>query len=112
MKEYRLLPKNTIFFFCFFSIITFFCSSCNLFGLKVHDYLKEYTENAAVLLYQLDKEYPLDKEGFVSVPSDKELNVYLILRNPKKYKLDFNYEFKTETVEKWSDSADSGKKAI
>lgn len=72
-------------------------NSCQMFtdswNAPVKDYFKEYTENAAVVGVEFEKEYPVDSEGYISVPSYPDINVSLILRNPRKYVLDTSVEF-------------------
>jgi len=71
----------------------FVCVSCsNLFtDTGVKDYLKEYTENAAVVSYTLDSTYPTDNSGITCLPSGSSRTITLTLRNPQQYTLTAGY---------------------
>lgn len=68
-------------------------SSCSMFNVGVKDYLREYTENAAVELYKFDAEYPKDNSGITCISSDSQKQITFYMRNPQEYKLSISHSF-------------------
>lgn len=63
-------------------------SSCKLFNQPIDTYLKEYTENCAIMRYEYSKEYPTDDDGYVNLSSDDSAIVTCYLRNTQMITLD------------------------
>lgn len=73
--------------------MTSFICSCELFNSPVKNFFKEYTENAAVEDYELDGEYPKDKDGNICLSSDSTKTLTFTLRNPQEYVLNLGHSF-------------------
>lgn len=58
-------------------------SSCKFFYQPVDTYLKEYTENCAIMRYEYSKEYPNDTTEIVNIPSEDDVSITCYLRNPQ-----------------------------
>lgn len=61
--------------------------------------LKEYTENVAVATVKFDAEFPVDSEGYISVPAYTNRDVKFVLRNPQQYHLYIKMNFVNEDTE-------------
>lgn len=69
-------------------------SSCEPGFTDFPSFFKNYTEEAAIELYDLGKDYPKDKYGNICISSDDDKIISLYLRNPQHYtnELGLNYE--------------------
>lgn len=101
-KNRNNIQKIILFLSCLFIWGIF--NSCQMFtdswNTPVKGYFKEYTENAAIVNYEFEKEYPVDSEGFVSIPAYSNINVNFILRNPQKYVVNTSVEFNNKETSK------------
>lgn len=76
----------------------FLCLSCNMLNEPVKEFFKEYTETAAIEIEELPEVAVVDSRNLKAVPSDRNLEITYLLRNPQKYKLNFTYKFDDEDI--------------
>lgn len=74
-------------FFCFFSFIAVLFSGCDMFNVEVVNYLKNYTETAAIEKDELVLTSGTANNGLRCVDSNGDRFVTLILRNPQGFVL-------------------------
>lgn len=64
-----------------------FLCGCSDFNAPVKDYLDEYTNSAAIGSYSISVPTERDGDGIESIPSDGDVAVTFLLRNPRSYEL-------------------------
>ena len=86
----NLSIRKLVHFSLFF--LTFVFSACNLsYNSPLKEYLKDYTETAAIVKLDLPESgFPVDKEGYISIPSSDDFPLTFTMRNPQMYVLDFS----------------------
>ena len=107
MKSVRLfMTKNILTAFLSVTLAIVFAltfASCQIindsWNTPVKDYFKEYTENVAVATVKFDAEFPVDSEGYISVPAYTNRDVKFVLRNPQQYHLYIKMNFVNEDTE-------------
>lgn len=65
-------------------------TSCDMLYQPVKSYLKEYTETATIVSYELDGSYPAGSDGILCLPSGSSHTVTFQLRNPQSYTFDLS----------------------
>jgi len=84
-------------------------TGCKFLNTPVKNYFKEYTETAAVMLHNLPVEnLPVDKDGYICIPSDSDFTIECLLRNPQLYTLEFGYKFSDPDIQKKADLYGTG----
>ena len=97
----KLIKSSRLFFF--FSVILL--SSCDFTTLlepsydePVREFFKEYTENAAIEKVTLPAGLK-NSSGIICVSSENDSLVSFYMRNPQKYTLSFDFDFKEDDVQ-------------
>lgn len=64
----------------------FLLFSCEFFTVDVKDYLKDNTENAAIMKYEIiSGTCQMDSSGRINVSSESDVSVRLMMRNPQRF---------------------------
>ena len=85
------LQRTKLVFAVLVSAVVF--AGCADFFSPVRDYLKEYTENAAIESMDINSTVLVDKDGYPSVRSGDHVALQFRLRNPRRYNLQATVHF-------------------
>ncbi len=69
-------------------LVSFLFFSCKWYKADLIEYLDYYSNSAAIEYYKLDGSYP-STGGITNIPGGTAKNISFIMRNPKKYDLNF-----------------------
>lgn len=74
--------KNSFVSVVLFSLLL---AGCSFFNEPVREFFMDYTETAVVLSHEFDGNFPIGKDGIPMIPSGRDHEIRLTLRNPQHY---------------------------
>ena len=100
MYKKFLFYKFSYLFILLFIFLQLFLSSCGniTFNEPVNEFFEYYTNSAEIIEHNIFDSIGSGNDGLDTFLSDSDKTIYLQLRNPQQYILDFNYEFDNSQI--------------